>query len=746
MNETTTSDPERTALTRPIRRLSDRLATILISVGGTGVILVVTAIFVFIAYETLPLWIPPSIDQTSSVMSSDSLETLQVVGVDEYQSVAYGITSRGALVAYDLSNRRTLAVETPESSDTLSASYSDVQEGTVTWATRLGRIRVSKIQVIRNPAYPDSIRNVSFEQVGAFQSPRSIVARKVIGRELRDGGIGVAVVGEGGEVYYFLYRKTENRISGETAEERSEIQLSVPSDENILSVALDHLGSKVVGGTDRGALLVWDVRDPDVSRFVERVTVAEGDAISAVEFLLGDQSVLVGSAKGAVRSLTWVADTLSSIGRKLVPLNTFNSHSSGIESIAISSRNKSFLTLATDGEALLHYQTTGKTLLKIETPAHLQYTAFSPKGDGVITLSRDGGLTAFRMNNPHPEVSMHILFGKVQYEGYAEPSYTWQSSGGTDDFEPKFSLVPLLFGTMKGAFYALIFALPLALFAAIYTALFAHQKIKNIVKPTVEIMAALPSVVIGFIAALWFAPVLEQSFVAITTMAVLVPFSVLLGMSLWKLLPSKLVHRLPAGSELLAIFPSLVLIGYAGYLLGPWIEQELFAGSYRHWLHDTLGVTYDQRNSIVVGFAMGFAVIPIIFTISEDALASVPQHLTAGSLALGATRWQTAMRVILPTASPGIFSAAMIGFGRAVGETMIVLMATGNTPLMDLGPFVGMRTLSANIAVEIPEAPHLGTLYRVLFVSGLLLFLFTFVVNTIAELIRQRLRQRYSTI
>ncbi len=143
---------------------------------------------------------------------------------------------------------------------------------------------------------------------------------------------------------------------------------------------------------------------------------------------------------------------------------------------------------------------------------------------------------------------------------------------------------------------------------------------------------------------------------------------------------------------------------------------------------------------------MGFAVIPIIFTISEDALSSVPKHLQAGSLALGANRWQTAIRVILPTASPGIFSAVMIGLGRAIGETMIVLMATGNTPIMDWSIFNGFRALSANIAVEIPEAPHGGTLYRVLFLAALLLFFFTFLINTAAELVRQRLRKKYGQL
>jgi phosphate transport system permease protein len=182
---------------------------------------------------------------------------------------------------------------------------------------------------------------------------------------------------------------------------------------------------------------------------------------------------------------------------------------------------------------------------------------------------------------------------------------------------------------------------------------------------------------------------------------------------------------------------------WVSFWLGGLVESVLLAGNYRGWLLSALGLTYDQRNSLVVGIAMGFAVIPIIFTIAEDSLSNVPQHLRAGSLALGANRWQTAVRIVLPTASPGIFSAIMIGFGRAVGETMIVLMATGNTPVMDLSIFNGFRALSANIAVELPEAPEQGTLFRVLFLAAFLLFCLTFVVNTVAELVRLKLRRKY---
>jgi phosphate transport system permease protein len=223
----------------------------------------------------------------------------------------------------------------------------------------------------------------------------------------------------------------------------------------------------------------------------------------------------------------------------------------------------------------------------------------------------------------------------------------------------------------------------------------------------------------------------------------MIPIAGIAGMYLWRVLPVRLVSGARPGAEILLIVPLLLAtVGLATWL-GPRVEAALFTGDARLWLKSALGLTYDQRNCLVVGIAMGFAIIPIIFTISEDAFFSVPSSLTAASLALGASRWQTAVRIVLPTASPGIFSAIMVGFGRAVGETMIVLMATGNTPVMDWSIFNGIRTLSANIAVEIPEAAHSSTLYRTLFLAAALLFAMTFIVNTIAELIRQRLRERY---
>jgi len=194
------------------------------------------------------------------------------------------------------------------------------------------------------------------------------------------------------------------------------------------------------------------------------------------------------------------------------------------------------------------------------------------------------------------------------------------------------------------------------------------------------------------------------------------------------------------------LIPVILLIGIVSLSMSGHLEVWLFDGNMRSWLSNDLGIAFDQRNALVVGLAMGFAVIPTIYSIAEDAVFSVPKSLTFGSLALGATPWQTLIGVVILTASPGIFSAVMIGMGRAVGETMIVLMATGNTAIMDMNIFEGLRTLAANVAVEMPESAVGGTHYRVLFLSALVLLSFTFVMNTLAELVRQRLRVKYASL
>jgi phosphate transport system permease protein len=462
--------------------------------------------------------------------------------------------------------------------------------------------------------------------------------------------------------------------------------------------------------------------------------------------VIGDVSLLMGFADGRVESWFGVRekeeDTLKPIHR----IHVFEPMSAAVTFIQPSARDKGFAVGAADGTVKLNFTTSERTLLTYELGSGVAQLAYAPKLTAVLALSSGGLLRLTAVDNPHPEISFKSLFGQVHYEGYDAPDYIWQSTGGTDDFEAKFSLVPLTLGTLKGAFYGLLFAIPIAVFAALYTSQFMSPALRVYFKPTIEIMAALPSVVIGFLAGLWLAPLLEDIMVGTLLAGATIPLTIITGMVAWVSLPRAIRRRMPPGLELILVIPLVALGFWLGQVLGPGVETLFFDGNYQQWVFDVFGKQFEQRNSIVIGFAMGFAVIPIIFTISEDAFTNVPPAFKSASYALGASRWQTAWRVILPTASPGVFSAVMIGFGRAVGETMIVLMATGNTPILSFSPFNGMRTLSANTAVEIPEAPVGGTLYRVLFVASLLLFAITFVCNTIAEVVRQRLREKYQAV
>ncbi len=499
-------------------------------------------------------------------------------------------------------------------------------------------------------------------------------------------------------------------------------------------------------GTQDGRVYHFDLRDAAKPLLTEATQASEQNkAITALGYLIGDRSLVVGDAAGQVAVWMPVREHPGTNQTKMTAVHRFASHQNAVSDVTISQRDKGFITTDAEGEIRLHHSTSAQTLLTLAPKqGALRSTYFSPKADGLVSVSKNNHLLHYHIANPYPEITLATLFSPVMYEGYERPELVWQSSSGSDDFEAKFSLTPLIFGTIKGTFYAVLLAVPLAVLAAIYTSMFMHPDYRAKIKPTIEIMAALPTVVLGFLAGLWFAPVLERNFPAMTGMVLVTPFAVAVSAGLFLLLPASIRHRIRPGVEALLMMPVIIAVIWGCLATNTWWESFLFDGHYKPWLQTHLGLNYDQRNAIVVGVAMGFAIIPIIYSISEEALTNVPKNLIAGSLALGATRWQTLIYLVLISASPGIFSGLMIGLGRAVGETMIVLMATGNTPIMDWSLFNGFRTLSANIAVEIPEAPQGGTLYRTLFLAGLLLFVATFLLNTVAELVRQRLREKYS--
>jgi len=479
-------------------------------------------------------------------------------------------------------------------------------------------------------------------------------------------------------------------------------------------------------------------------------TAGESHAPTVMEFVRGDYSIVFGNDQGAVETYGLFRDA-EQTARRWDLSQAFEDLPGPIRSISQNGRNKVFL-VATPHELALKMNTTGTERGRLMPEYTVASAAFSPSYSTMLALDTDNILHLYTIDDPHPQASLRTYFSRIRYEGQSSPEYYWQSSGGTNDFEPKLSMVPLIFGTLKGTLYAMLFSLPIALLAAVYTSQFLKPAARSVVKPAMEMMASVPSVVLGFLGALWLAPLLSNSVPSIIMMTVFTIVGVVaVGVFARTRLSTGIARY--RGLEFALLLPVFAICGWAGWWTGGQLEELLFrvvdtntgavVGNFRLWITNVVGIDFEQRNQLVVGFAMGFAVIPVIYTIAEDALSNVPQTLRAGSLALGASRWQTAVKVVVPTAAAGIFSAVMIGLGRAVGETMIVVMATGNVPTTDLNIFTGMRTLSANIAVELPEATHRGTLYRSLFLGALLLFGFTFILNTIAELFRQRLRDRY---
>ena len=374
----------------------------------------------------------------------------------------------------------------------------------------------------------------------------------------------------------------------------------------------------------------------------------------------------------------------------------------------------------------------------------LELTADHPRFalNGMITLLYDQSVELWRVEKHSATIPLATLFGRLTYESYAEPSYTWQSTGISPLSSPKFSITPLLYGTFKAAFYTLLFAAPMAIAAAVFTAYFMTASVRAAVKPSLELLAALPTVILGLVAGLWLAPWLEHHLLHVAFAIALIPLCLVAMSFIWRLSPGGYSESQLSGSELIL---TMLAVGGGIWLasfIGSYVESVVFPTGLVSALSERWGISYEQRNSIVVGVMMGLAVFPTIYTIAEDALFAVPSHLREGALAMGATEWQTARSIVLPTAAPGILSAVMMGLARAIGETMIVLMATGNTPIIDGLMTTGMRTIAATLAIEMPEVVPQTLHFHVLIFLALQLFVFTFLINTLADVVRRRLRQR----
>jgi phosphate transport system permease protein len=775
------------------RYAKDRIARYGVAIGGIGVIAALVLIFVYLVYIVLPMFQPARIEPVSAYALPGGASPSLYLSVEEQSEIGMRITADGRVVFFRVADgsvvqEQALPLETvrklsvPQQPVTVPAGQVTLADGTVVErpARSLQRppreieetvrrevLRVTEVDPVRDvlalglsdgsvlilrheyeityPGNRKTITPVLSYPYGETALP--FAEGTLTDLAVRDEGDTLAFAGitQSGELLFQTFAKATSLID-ETATLEPQPLQRLDSPFPAARVLLNPLLEWLYAVSAEGDLAYFDIRGNDVPRQIQRVHVTPpGTQLQQAAFLAGGYSLVIAASDGTISQWFPVRDEDNNY--QLRHVRDFKNIAGEITVLVSESRRRGFLSGDAQGRLGLYYATSNRTLLN-ESVADgpLTQLAIAPRANLTLAETAAGKLQAWHVHNEYPEVSWSALWGKVWYEGYPEPARTWQSTAATNDFEPKLSLAPLTFGSIKGAFYAMLFAMPLAIMGAVYTAFFMAPRMRGMVKPTIEVMQALPTVVLGFLAGLWLAPMVEAHLPGVFGLLLLLPIFMLLFGYLWSRLPNLFRRRVPDGWEGALLVPVLIFFGWLTFQAGGPLEVWLFGGNLPLWMDETLGISYDQRNSLVVGFAMGFAVIPTIFSISEDAIFGVPKHLVNGSLALGATPWQTMVGVILPTASPGIFSAVMIGLGRAVGETMIVLMATGNTPIMDFSIFSGMRTLSANVAVEMPESEVGSTHYRILFLAALVLFMLTFALNTLAEMVRQRLRERYSNI
>lgn len=723
------------------RYVVDLIMRIWVKSSGIGIIAALMLICFYLLAVIAPIFTSVTVEPLSQYPTSYKNATL-AIGSDEQGKMAYRIDDKGQVQFIDLQNKKQVSETQIIDNPTAFAATIESQDWFAFGGSK-GQVQFSQIGFQTNYSqgkrqlipYVESFTPFPLIQIDEKQQALTQVALSLTPVE----GVVLAQT-QDERVLGVELDSVINQMTGESIWKAIPIEfetVSLDKTKKLLSMVITP-NNDFLYFLYQHELQVWTLKDHKAN-LRERIALKE--SAQKLTLLSGAHSVLVQFENG---SLSQWFDTIKNEKRSLTLIRTFNFDTS-IKQVSPEVYRKGIAIVDAKGDLSLVHTTTEKALYSQHLfDEEVLAVTQPPNAEKLIVLTQKGW-QCFDVTNPHPEVSVQSVFGKIWYEGYPDPAYIWQSTAANDDFESKFSVMPLAFGTLKAAFYALIFAGPIAIGSAIYTAYFMSSNVRRYVKPTIEIMEALPTVIIGLLAGIWLAPIVENNLVAVFSLFVLFPLSMIIIAFIWHILPAHIMRKLPRGQHAILLIPALIGIGYLTFQYGYIIESWLFHGDLRSYLGDK-GVGYDQRNALVVGIAMGAAIIPTIYTIAEDAIFSVPKHLSEGSLALGATQWQTLTKVVLLTASPGIFSAVMMGLGRAVGETMIVLMATGNTPIMDGNILEGMRTLAANIAIEMPESEMGSTHFRMLFLAAFLLFVFTFFVNSLAEWIRQGLREKYRSL
>ncbi|MDH5517176.1 MAG: ABC transporter permease subunit [Gammaproteobacteria bacterium] len=726
------------------RLLIDNITRYGVGLGGLSVILAIVLIFFYLLWVVLPMF--SSVDiQTKEHYSLPSAESGNTVLLLPEESGEQGLrlTDQGKAVFFELQSgdvSDVMTLELPDDAVVTGAKVVGLNESML--ALELDNSKLFFIRLTYKVSFNNDKRvltpDIEYPFEDSFIDFKDDFKQVITTRE--EDQLTLSLLMADGEVRLYRYEIEDDDSFSEAV---AEVVVEEPHQTDYM--LLDAQALWLYLSNEQGEVSVFDISElEDVTLVSQTKILPPKEKLSALKMLLGGLSILAADEKGGFSQ--WTLQRDKSNNYALVRVRGFKNDNKLLH-IQSEHRRKGVLALDEKG-SLLIYHTTADNLLAKQHLSDLpvKHFALSTRANLLLHEDADHQIVVTYIHNEHPELSWSALWSEVTYEGYDKADYIWQSSSADNDFEPKFSLVPLAFGTLKAAFYAMLFATPLAIMGAIYTAYFMSPGMRSWVKPGIEIMEALPTVILGFLAGLWLAPVIEDNLTGIISILLILPPGILAFSVLWHKLPKKIHYLIPDGWQAAVLMPVIALLVWFSIASGPVIESWFFDGSLRVWMEHEFGIGYDQRNSLVVGIAMGLAVIPTIFSITEDAIFSVPKYLTQGSLALGATPWQTLTRVVILTASPGIFSAVMIGLGRAVGETMIVLMATGNTAVMDFSIFEGMRTLSANVAVELPESEIDSSHYRILFLAAFVLFVVTFFFNTAAEIVRQRLRKQYGSL
>ncbi|MHB0775068.1 ABC transporter permease subunit [Halomonas sp. WWR20] len=713
----------RTRLRRRLRHSRDRMATLAISAGGIGVIAAVLAIGVYLAIEVLPLFARAEVSSTTvridATRSDDSQQggAPSTVWLEATPHDTLLLLSRdGTLRTLSAEGRITAGQKILPRGTSINAVADAGAKGPLALGLEDGRVVLIPRDAHARPDWTQAHSWTLFDRHEVNQ----------LALHIEETRWGLAGLDETGQTAWL--------------EGRWPLTPHAPVRRQTLPDTGTHLalgqGFHLAIAEGR-QLTLWSLASSAPQRLDNLSVLAETQHVTALAYLTGGETLIVGDSAGGVRR--WLH-----ANRTLLPTSPYaRQGETAITALLPFPASQRFMALDAAGGLGLYQATAGQRWRGQAPAPTLAAAAYGDTGHSLYWLSEQGALQRLILDAEHVGVSWRTLWTPVHYAGFAQPEYRWQASTTQASDELKPSLVPLAWGTLKAAFWALIFAIPLALGAAIHTACFMTPRWRRRIKPTLELMEALPGVVIGFVAGLVLAPFVERHLAGVLSLVLVIPAGLWLVSRLWPRLPPGVQARLPEGAAGVWLIPWLALLIWGALELSPLLEAAFFAGDLQHWLERVAGLEYASRNAMIVGLAMGFAVIPTIYSLAEDALSGVPGSLAEGSQALGATRWQTLRRVQLPAASAGIFSAVMIGAGRAVGETMIVLMATGNTPLMSASLFEGLRSLAATIAIELPEAAVGGTHYRLLFLCALVLFLFTFLVNTLAEVVRLRLGRRY---